>query len=225
MKAQNGLSPWGFLSLLILWFHTSEVSLWLRDLIRERAKKCSFVSLCVFLLGFILFVFSEGVLFVLFFWVSFHSIISPILIVQEALFLSDPSELTYGNTLLLSNAAVSLGSFYSSKDNLILFHSPHSTSFLILWCFVSLQVMEFRNLGFYVSDSLYGSLFYFLSGLHFFHVVIALVIIGIFISLLECYSGIYYLFIIYDIYFIIQVLYWHFVEVVWLFIILVIYTC
>ena len=160
MKAQNNLSPWGFLSLLILWFHTPEVSLWLRDLIRERAKKCSFVSLYIFLLGFILFIFSEEILFILFFWVSFHSIISPILIIQEALFLSDPSELTYGNTLLLSNTAISLESFYNNKDNLILFHSPHSTSFLILWYFISLQIIEFRNLGFYISDSLYGSLFY-----------------------------------------------------------------
>merc|ERR1712187_272997 len=93
-------------------------------------------------------------------------------------FLPDPCELTYGNTLLLSNAAVSLGSAYTSRENLVLFGSPHSLSFLLAWL-LSLQIKEFRNLGFYISDSLYGSVFFFLSGLHFFHVVVGLVILGI----------------------------------------------
>ena len=145
-------------------------SFWLRDLVRETAKKCSLVPLGVFIFGFALFVLSEAILFTSFFWASFHSTASPFFSFQEALFLPDPCELTYGNTLLLSNAAVSLGSAYTSRENLVLFGSPHSLSFLLAWLFLSLQIKEFRNLGFYISDSLYGSVFFFLSGLHFFHV-------------------------------------------------------
>jgi heme/copper-type cytochrome/quinol oxidase subunit 3 len=90
-------------------------------------------------------------------------------------FMPDPCELTYGNTLLLSNAAISLG---SREFNL--FGSPHSASFILAWMFISLQIKEFRNLGFYVNDSVYGCVFFFLSGLHFFHVVVGLILLSIF---------------------------------------------
>ena len=66
--------------------------------------------------------------------------------------------LTYGNTLLLSNAAVSLGSAYSTRENLILFGTPNSLSFILACIFLSLQIKEFRNLGFYINDSVYGSI-------------------------------------------------------------------
>merc|ERR1711953_867730 len=119
-----------------------------------------------------------------------------------------------GNTLLLSNAAVSLGLSYDKRDNYILFGSPNSSSFLISFCFLSLQVKEFRNLSFYVSDSLYACVFLFLSGLHFFHVLIGLLILGILTSFLESYGmgWILFLCVSQDLYFNIQVFYWHFVE-------------
>ena len=74
---------------------------------------------------------------------------------HEALFVPDATELTYANTLLLSNAAISLGSAYSTRENLILFGAPNSASFILAWAFLSLQIKEFRNLGFYLSDSVY----------------------------------------------------------------------
>merc|ERR1711972_1060676 len=79
-----------------------------------------------------------------------------------------------------SNAAVSLGCTIKS-----LFGSPHfaSLSFVFAWTFLSLQIKEFRNLGFYVSDSVYGCVFFFLSGFHFFHVVVGLVLLGILSSI------------------------------------------
>ena len=98
-------------------------NLWIRDLVRETAKKCSLVPLGVFLFGFALFVLSEAIFFVSIFWASFHLTSSPFFSFQEALFIPDPCELTYGNTLLLSNAAVSLGSAYITRESL-LFVSP-----------------------------------------------------------------------------------------------------
>merc|ERR1712048_15998 len=142
----------------------------------------------------------------------------PFVSFQEVLFIPDPCELTYGNTLLLSNAAVSLGCTIRS-----LFGFTHfaSLSGALAWTFLSLQIKEFRNLGFYVSDSVYGCVFFSLSGLHFFHVVVGLVILGIFSSFLEAFGRASFLFLItsQDLYFTVQILYWHFVEVVWLFII------
>jgi cytochrome c oxidase subunit 3 len=203
-----------FPSLFILY-------LWIRDLVRETAKKCSLVPLGVFLFGFAVFVLSEAIFFVSIFWAKFHLTSSPFFSFQEALFLPDPCELTYGNTLLLSNAAVSLGSAYITRENLVLFGSPHSASLVFAWTFLSLQIKEFRNLGFFLSDS-YGCVFFFLSGLHFFHVVVGLVLLGILSSIPVAFGlnqavsqDFFYL--------IFQAVYWHFVEVVWQFIFLILY--
>merc|ERR1712129_292314 len=85
-------------------------NIWFRDLLREFAKKYEILLMVLFLL-FFLFLASEGLLFVSFFWASFHSLSSPTLGVWpgEGFYLPDPCELTFANTLLLSNAAVSLG--------------------------------------------------------------------------------------------------------------------
>ena len=61
---------------------------------------------------------SEGLLFVSFFWTSFHSLSSPTLGIWpgEGFYLPDPCELTFANTLLLSNAAISLGNTFASLE-------------------------------------------------------------------------------------------------------------
>ena len=76
---------------------------------------------------------------------------------------------------------------------------------------------EYRNLGFYLSDSIYGCLFFFLTGLHFFHVSVGLVLLGIFTSTPEAIGWP----ISKDLIF--QGVYWHFVEVIWQFIFLILY--
>merc|ERR1712190_643671 len=84
----------------------------------------------------------------------------------------DPCELTFANTLLLSNAAVSLGgafvSLEISSSFLIIFSL---ISFLLAWTFICLQIKEFRIMGLSINDSVYSSLFFFLTGLHFFHLL------------------------------------------------------
>ena len=155
------------------------------------------------------------------FWILLTS--SPLFIFQEALFITDPCELTYGNTLLLSNAAVSLGSAYITRESLLFFGSPHSASVVFASTFLSLQIKEFRNLGFYVSDSVYGCVFFFLSGFHFFHVVVGLVLLGILSSIPLAFGLSGSLCISQDFFFLFQVLYWHLVELVWQFLFVILY--
>merc|ERR1712100_752728 len=83
---------------------------WFRDLLRELNKKYEILLMVLFLV-FFLFLASEGLLFISFFWASFHSLSSPSLGIWpgEGFYVPDPCELTFANTLLLSNAAVSLG--------------------------------------------------------------------------------------------------------------------
>merc|ERR1712194_877250 len=90
---------------------------WFRDLLRELDKKYE-VLLIIFFLVFLLFLVSEGLLFVSFFWTSFHSSSSPSLGIWpgEGFYVPDPCELTFANTLLLSNAAISLGNAFISLE-------------------------------------------------------------------------------------------------------------
>merc|ERR1712049_23849 len=151
--------------MLIVTFH-----FWFRDLLRELNKKYEILLMVLFLL-FFLFLVSEGLLFISFFWASFHSLSSPTLGIWpgEGFYLPDPCELTFANTLLLSNAAVSLGGAFVSLEissQFIIFFSLFS--FILAWTFISLQIKEFRIMGLSINDSVYSSLFLFLSGLHFF---------------------------------------------------------
>jgi heme/copper-type cytochrome/quinol oxidase subunit 3 len=138
----------------------------------------------------------------------------------DGVILPDPSQLSYANSLLLSNAAVSLACAFIERLLLICTAAALS-SFIFASMFISLQIKEFRNMGFFISDF---SLFYFLTGLHFFHVFVGIFFLSVLsssnpikINSQGFSSSTDYLFPS------IQVLYWHFVEVLWLFISLACY--
>merc|ERR1712113_209052 len=155
---------------------------WFRDLLRELAKKYEILLMVLFLL-FFLFLASEALLFISFFWASFHSLSSLTLGIcpVEGFYLPDSCELTFSNTLLLSNAAVSLGGAFVSLEissQFLIFFSLFS--FLLAWTFISLQIKEFRIMGLSINDSVYSSLFFFLTGLHFFHLLVGLLLLCLF---------------------------------------------
>merc|ERR1712115_198105 len=107
-------------SLIFLLLHIGLIfsfHFWFRDLLRELAKKYEILLMVLFLV-FFLFLASEGLLFVSFFWASFHSLSSPTLGIWlgEDFYVPDPCELTFANTLLLSNAAISLGNAFISLE-------------------------------------------------------------------------------------------------------------
>merc|ERR1712179_702600 len=98
----------------------------------------------------------------------------------EGFYVPDPCELTFANTLLLSNAAVSLGgafvSLEISSSFLVLFSL---FSFILAWTFISLQMKEFRIFGYSINDSVYSCVFFFLTGLHFFHLLVGLLLLSL----------------------------------------------
>merc|ERR1711937_760453 len=203
---------------------------WSRDLLRGLNKKYEILLMVLFLV-FFLFLASEGLLFISFFWASLHSLSSPSLGVwpAEGFYVPDPCELTFANTLLLSNAAVSLGgafiSLEISSSFLVLFSL---FSFILAWTFISLQIKEFRIMGLSINDSVYSSVFFFLTGLHFFHLVLGLFLLSLFFwgcsfcvkisyNLLLGVSEIH-------LFYNLQIFYWHFVEILRLFIFLFLYS-
>jgi heme/copper-type cytochrome/quinol oxidase subunit 3 len=81
---------------------------------------------------FLLFLVSESLLFVSFFWTSFHSLSSPSFgDFWTGFYVPDPCELSFANTLLLSNAAISLGNAFISLE--------------IICYLMLIQAQEFKN--------------------------------------------------------------------------------
>jgi len=79
--------------------------------------------------------------------------------------------------------------------------------------------MEYRTAGFDITDGIYGSTFYMLTGFHGFHVIVGTIFI------LVNWFRIYYntLRSSQHIGFEAAIWYWHFVDVVWLFLYLTLY--
>merc|ERR1712164_131621 len=192
-------------------------------------KKYEILLMVLFLLfgGFLA---SEALLFISFFWASFHSLSSPTLGVWpgEGFHVPDPCELTFANTLLLSNTAVSLGGAFVSLEiscSLLIFFSLFS--FILAWTFISLQIKEFRIMGLSINDSVYSSVFFFLTALHFFHLVVGLFLLSLFFWGCSLPSKIALIFFLrvseVHLFYNLQIFYWHFLEVLWLFIFLLLY--
>merc|ERR1712178_667729 len=101
-------------------------------------------------------------------------------------------------------------------------------SLILAWTFISLQIKEFRIMGLLINDSVYSCVFFFLTGLHFFHLVVGLFLLSLFfwgcsfpskVGILLCLrSSEVHLF--YNL----QNFYWHFLEILWLFIFLFLYS-
>merc|ERR1712186_12895 len=95
------------------------------------------------------------------------------------------------------------------------------------WDFISLQIKEFRIMGLSINDSVYSCIFFFLTGLHFFHLLIGLLLLSLFFW--GCsFSVKNWRFVnlrVSDVhlFYNLQLFYWHFLEILWLFIFLVFY--
>merc|ERR1711973_361332 len=161
----------GALSGFLFIYMVIAINYWIRDVIREYTKKYEVLIIMLFIV-FLVFVFSEGLLFLSFFWVFFHSSCSPASTENIAIMnVPDPCELTYTNTLLLSNAALSLGCTFIFRENNQGNQHILIISFISSWTFITLQIKEFHNIGFYINDSIFMNVFFFLTGLHFLHVI------------------------------------------------------
>merc|ERR1712044_36259 len=79
---------------------------------------------------------------------------------------------------LLFNAAVCLGGAFVSLELSLEFFTFFSYfSFIHAWTFISLQIKEFQIMGLSINDSVYSCVFFFLTGLHFFHLLLGLFVL------------------------------------------------
>nr|YP_010946848.1 cytochrome c oxidase subunit III [Rhabdoblatta nigrovittata]WGO57605.1 cytochrome c oxidase subunit III [Rhabdoblatta nigrovittata] len=244
-------SPWpltGALGALIMmtglikWFHLYNNQLmfigmtimiltmiqWWRDIVREgtyQGLHTKFVTKGL-RWGMILFIISEVFFFISFFWAFFHSSLSPTIEIGSlwppmGIEPFNPLQIPLLNTAILLSSGVTVtwahhglleNNYSQALQGLFL------TVILGLY-FTALQAYEYIEAPFTIADSVYGSTFFMATGFHGLHVIIGTTF------LLTCFLRHLYLHFSSNHHFGFEAAawYWHFVDVVWLFLYISIY--
>jgi len=218
----------GFTLLYGLAFLLLILILWWRDVIREATFEGMHTSVIMrsLRIGVLLFILSEVMFFVSFFWAYFHSSLAPAIEIGGiwpphgiAVFspwgvpLLNTYILLYsGVTVTISHYALLSGDFDSTCYGLFL-----TVFYGIIFTF--LQAFEYYNATFTIADGIYGSTFYLATGFHGLHVIIGT------IFLMVCFGRVWlgHFTKQHHVGFESAIWYWHFVDVVWLFLFVSIY--
>jgi len=208
-----------FLGLFIL---ILTLFVWWRDIVRESTYQGNHTMIVQrgLKIGFILFICSEVVFFGGFFWAFFHSSLSPSILLGAVW---PPVNITGLNAfgvpmlntaiLLLSGFSITWVHFSLIYGNAIEVNNGFLVTLGLAVFFTLLQIGEYLTSPFNISDSVYGSAFFSLTGLHGFHVIIGSIFIAVcYVRFLNNeFTTKHHLGFEFASW------YWHFVDVVWLF--------
>lgn len=216
------LSLSGFFMILFM------MGCWWRDVIREATFEGQHTTIVQkgLRMGMILFIVSEIMFFFAFFWGFFHSSFNPSIVVGgvwppayltildawKVPFLNTIILLTSGCTITVAHHAIVYGSKVMATLGLI-------ATIILAIIFTKLQEIEYVTAPFSISDSVYGSCFFLTTGFHGFHVFVGtcfltVCLVRLYLNHFTCehHFG-----------FEAAAWYWHFVDVVWLFLFVSIY--
>lgn len=201
---------------------------WWRDIIREGTFEGQHTSIVQLGLrfGMILFIVSEVMFFLAFFWAFFWASLAPVpeigsvwpphgisvLRAWEVPFLNTVILLSSGASVTWAHHAIVAG---YRKEGI---YALLVTLFLAVG-FTALQGFEYVNADFTISDGIYGSTFYMATGFHGFHVFIGTCFLTVCLVRLVWYHFTKQ----HHFGFEAAAWYWHFVDVVWLFLFVCIY--
>lgn len=176
-------------------------------------------------LGVILFIVSEIMVFFSVFWSFFHSSLAPAIEIGSwpplGIETIDPFSIPLLNTVLLlsSGAFITWGHHALIKGDRS--GAIWGTTFTIILAliFTGLQAFEYAEAPFSMADSVYGTVFFASTGLHGLHVIVGtlFIIVGLF----RIFN--YHLTDSHHLGFEASILYWHMVDVVWIFLYIVVY--
>lgn len=201
---------------------------WWRDVVRESTFQ-GFHTLIVYRglrIGIILFITSEILFFFSFFWAFYHSSLSPSIEIGQSwpplgIMPFNPYDIPLINTIILISSGISITWCHHSIICKKFCERKWSlwTTILLGLYFTGLQGFEYFESSFSISDSIYGSTFFIATGFHGLHVIIGTSFLFV------CLLRIHYLhFSPYHHFgFEAAAWYWHFVDVVWLFLYISIY--
>jgi cytochrome c oxidase subunit 3 len=212
----------GFISLFFSLF------VWWRDVCREATYQGHHTSKVQqgIRYGMIMFIISEAMFFVAFFWAFLHSALAPTIQIgciwpPAGIEVFSPWEIPLLNTVILLSSGVTLTwAHYAivagQREQVIL--GLLSTIGLGM-LFTMFQIFEYSEATFTISDGIYGSTFYMATGFHGFHVLLGttMLIIMLIRHINYHFSQEHHFGLT------AAVWYWHFVDVVWLLLFLVVY--
>nr|YP_004734456.1 cytochrome c oxidase subunit III [Agriosphodrus dohrni]ADF65636.1 cytochrome c oxidase subunit III [Agriosphodrus dohrni] len=244
------VSPWPFTgaigamtltSGMIMWFHMNSMALyflgvtillltmiqWWRDITREgtyQGKHTLQVTQGL-KLGMILFIISEVFFFVSFFWGFFHSSLSPTIELgswpPKGILTFNPMHVPLLNTMVLlcSGMTVTWAHHSMMEKNFSQTKSALILTVILGLYFTILQAYEYYEASFTISDSVFGSCFFMATGFHGIHVIIGttFLLVCLMRHLFNHFSNKHHFG------FEAAAWYWHFVDVVWLFLYISIY--
>lgn len=231
-----------FLSGLILWFNTINYKIillgiiiilisslqWWRDIIRESSFQGNHTKIVSLIIkwGIILFIVSEIFFFISFFWTFLHRRLSPNIEIgikwpPIGIKTFNPINIPILNTIILLCSGISI----TWRHQSILIRKLNQRIkrikiTIILGIYFSiLQIYEYYISRFSIADSIYGSTFFISTGFHGIHVIIGtiFIIVSIIRTKKLHFSSKHH------IGFESSAWYWHFVDIVWLFLYLIIY--
>jgi cytochrome c oxidase subunit 3 len=224
----NHVDHGGTLLLLGIASVFSAAGLWFKDVVTEGTHlglHTRIVQQCLSM-GVSLFIVTEAMLFVSVFWAYFHSSLSPTVELGVSwppvgLVPLSPITVPLLNTLLLvsSGATVTYGHhamFQGARGPALV---GMLLTVVLAIIFTTFQYLEYDVAGFSISDGAFGSAFYFSTGLHGMHVAVGTMFLTAALVRLASYHftqshhlGLES-----------AILYWHFVDIVWLFLYLAVY--
>jgi len=235
MKHLYGAAPIVFFVGLIGVLYT--MASWWMDVIREATFKGDHTRVVQLShrYGMILFIASEVMFFVAWFWAYFNSALFPTdvhQVMRDQLFggvwppkgieTFDPWHLPLLHTLILMTSGTTVtwahhalleGDRKGLKYGLIL-------TIILGACFTCVQAYEYSHAAFAFSGHIYGATFFMATGFHGFHVIIGTIFLTV--CLIRAYAGQFTP--TQHLGFEFAAWYWHFVDVVWLFLFICIYV-
>jgi cytochrome c oxidase subunit 3 len=202
---------------------------WWRDVIREATFEGAHTSIVRrgLRFGMVLFIVSEIMLFFAFFWAFLHSSLNPVPQIggvwpPRGIQPIDPWAIPLYNTFLLltSGAALTWAHHSLVGGYRLEVITGLEITLLLALLFTACQLYEYINAPFHLSDGVYGSTFYMLTGLHGFHVIVGTLFLTV------CFFRVLFRHFVNTVHvgFESAAWYWHFVDVVWLLLFALIYV-
>nr|WCQ71418.1 cytochrome c oxidase subunit III [Hodotermopsis sjostedti] len=227
---------------MIKWFHQYNQSLmmigitimvmttiqWWRDIIRESTYQGLHTKMVTKGLrwGMILFIISEIFFFISFFWAFFHSSLSPTIEMGSywppaGIYPFNPLQIPLLNTAILLSSGITITWAHHSllENNYNQGLQGLFITVILGIYFTVLQGYEYMEASFTIADSVYGSTFFVATGFHGLHVLIGTTFL---ITCLLRYK-MFHFSSNHHFGFEAAAWYWHFVDVVWLFLYVSIY--
>jgi cytochrome c oxidase subunit 3 len=224
----HGFSNGGYFLLLGFLSLIGSMSFWFRDVISEGTYLGNH-TLAVqrgLNLGVALFIVSEALFFLAIFWAFFHSALSPTVELGaqwppmgiEAI---NPFELPLLNTVILLSSGVTVTYAHHSliQGNRAGVLYGLIATLVLAVVFTVFQGIEYSVSSFTISDGAFGTCFYFGTGFHGLHVIIGTAFLAVGFWRILAYQSTDS----HHLGFESAILYWHFVDVVWLFLFISIY--